>query len=183
MPVESQDEAEGTALRQHVAAFSELVKAGDDDSRKLVVEAHPELLTPQASEHIGRVLKSVRDNGGGDSAEYLDAHRDLLLRWRDEGPDAALAEYAHHVGRVGEIDRDLPRASVDSVVSEMFSLTVPTGGGGSPGHVDPHIPGVWYDCPEEHDSPKLLTFAGQDPGTCPNHHVKRTLGGLPAGGK
>jgi len=136
MPAESQDEAEGTALRQRVAAFSELVRAGDDDSRKLVMKAHPELLTPWASENIGRVLKSVRDNGGWDSAEYLDAHRDLLLRWRDEGPDAALAEYAHHVGRVSQIDRDLPRASVDSMVSEMFSLTVPTGGGSSPGHVD-----------------------------------------------
>ena len=66
MPAESQDEAEGTALRQHAAAFSELVRAGDDDSRKLVVEAHPELLTPWASENIGRVSKSVRDNGGWD---------------------------------------------------------------------------------------------------------------------
>jgi hypothetical protein len=45
MPVESQDEAEGTALRQHVAAFSELGRAGGDASRKLVVKAHPELLT------------------------------------------------------------------------------------------------------------------------------------------
>jgi hypothetical protein len=161
-----------------VAAFSELVRAGDDDSRKLVVEAHPELLTPEASEHIWRVLKAVRDKGGWDSAEYLDAHRDLLRRWPDEGPDAALAEYADHVGRLGEIDLDLPRASVDSMVSEMFSLTVPIGGGGPPGHVDPHIPGVWYDCPEGHDSPKLLTFAGQKPGKCPNHDVERTPGGL-----
>ena len=45
MPVESQDEAEETALRQRVAAFSELVRAGDDASRKLVVKANPELLT------------------------------------------------------------------------------------------------------------------------------------------
>jgi hypothetical protein len=153
-----------------VRAFAEFVKAADDDDRKRILEDYPELLTPQAWRHIDQLVAAFGEKAGKESAAVLRAHQDLLRRCREVGSDAALIELASLPGR--QLDH------LDSRIVRMFSMEITAGGGSSPGDVGP-IPGVMFDCPVGHDSPKRLRVVGQDPGMCPTHNVRRTLNGLP----
>jgi len=77
-----------------------LIQAETWAASQRIIEAHPELLSDEADQLLGRLVAIARQQGDAQTEDAFTEHRQLLARCRQVGVEAAFAERAMKGGEI-----------------------------------------------------------------------------------
>ncbi|MGF1504445.1 MAG: hypothetical protein ACFB51_04820, partial [Anaerolineae bacterium] len=91
-PDEAFEQIATPADAQLLQTIADFVNAANWEESRAILDAHPELLGPQASATFEALIRTAENTNDTKRAQLLTAHRDLLIRVNAVGADEAFAE-------------------------------------------------------------------------------------------